>query len=157
MQVKDVMTTSVITASSDDTIERVAKMMREHDVGFVPVIESEQVMGLVTDRDLVTRGIAGGVDVTRAVREIATPKVWTVYEHDDVETLRDVMNQKRVRRMVVLSGEDRPVGVVTLGDLAHEGDPEAAMAVLETVSDPAAPKRIDRRTEARPSFATGVR
>lgn len=156
MRVKEVMTTSVVTAGAERTLKEVAEEMREHDVGFLPIVENEQVIGLVTDRDLVTRGLAAGTKANAPVREILTPTIWTVYENDAIGDLAARMSEKRVRRMIVLNGEDRPVGVVTLGDLAHHGDRETASEVLETVSDPATPKRIDSRTEALPSFATGV-
>jgi CBS domain-containing protein len=70
--------------------------------------------------------------------------------------MAELMKQKRVRRLVVLDGEERPVGVATLGDLAHHGDPQVAGSVLEAISEPAKPMRVDERTEALPAFARAV-
>jgi CBS-domain-containing membrane protein len=87
-----------------------------------------------------------------------TPKVWTIHEDDALEEAAKTMKAKRVRRLVVLDREERPVGIATLGDLAHHGETaEIGGDVLRSISEPANPQRISDRQEALPAFARVVR
>lgn len=156
MRVKEIMTGGVVTCAPATTLCEAAIRMKEHDVGFLPVVDGEKVIGLVTDRDLVTRALADSKNPDAPISDVATPRIWTIREAESIEGLSSKMKDKRVRRLVVLDAEDRPVGVVTLGDLAHHGDAGTAADVLESISAPAKPMRIDERTEALPAFARAV-
>ncbi|HMB69873.1 MAG TPA: CBS domain-containing protein [bacterium] len=151
--VKELMTGAVVTTAPEASLKDVAVLMREHDVGFVPVVGNEKVVGLITDRDLVTRGLADGLAADVRVRDIATPTVRTIHEEETLDTLADAMKAKNLRRFVVLDAEERPVGVVALGDVAHRGDAGTAGTVLKEISSPSKPMRVDERTAARPAFA----
>lgn len=156
MRIKDLMSRGIVTCEPDSPLHEVATRMKEHDVGFLPVVDNEKVVAIVTDRDLVTRALAAERGPDTAVRDVATPRKWTVEESDSIDNLANRMKDKRVRRFIVIDGEKRPVGVVTLGDLAHHGDADAAGEVLEAISAPAKPMRVDERTEALPAFARVV-
>ncbi|MEZ5065933.1 MAG: CBS domain-containing protein [bacterium] len=156
MNVKDIMSGGVVTCEADSTLDHVATCMKEHDVGLMPIVHEEKVVGVITDRDLVTRALADGGGPDKLVRDVATPRIWSIRDRTDIADLAQVMKDKRVRRLIVTDQEDRPIGVVTLGDLAHHGDAALAGSVLEAISAPAAPQRIDERTEALPAFARTV-
>lgn len=156
MTVKELMTSGVVTSEPDDSLRDVALLMREHDVGFVPIVDNEKVVGLITDRDLVTRGIADERGPDAKVRDVATPTVRTIHEDETLEGLAKAMKAKNLRRFVVLDREERPVGIVALGDMAQRGDAKAAGEVLREISAPAKPMRVDEKTAARPAFARVV-
>jgi CBS domain-containing protein len=119
MQVKDIMTTSPICCGPDDAIERVAALMREHDCGAIPVCAGNALAGVITDRDIVCRAVAGGrLAVTRPVREIMTEPVYTVHQDADVQAAIDTMEVRQVRRLPVVDDDGRVVGIVAPSDLA---------------------------------------
>jgi CBS domain-containing protein len=119
MQVKDIMTTAPLCCSPDDAIEHVAALMREHDCGVIPVCAGGELAGIVTDRDVVCRAVAGGrLATTRPVREIMSAPVHTVHQDEDVQAAIDTMEAKQVRRLPVVDDRGVVVGIVAPSDLA---------------------------------------
>jgi len=119
MRVKEVMTTSPSCCSPTDTLDRVAKLMLDHDCGAIPVREGTKLVGMITDRDIACRGVATGkTPVTVPVSAVMTKKVFTVRPDDDVETAVDMMKTKMVRRLPVVDDQDNVVGIVAPSDLA---------------------------------------
>lgn len=135
MQLQDVMTNQLEYIGQGETLMQAARMMREHDIGMLPVIEEHQVVGTLTDRDIVTRGLAEGVDPQAPVSRIMTSGMVFSYTDADVEEAAQLMEQQQIRRLVVLDRSERCVGVVSLGDLATRSHgPALAGEVLEEVS-----------------------
>jgi CBS domain-containing protein len=123
-----VMTKQPKVLESDSPVMDAARMMRDSDIGDVIVIEGGSVCGIVTDRDIVVRGIASGKDpATTRLGEICSKDVTTVSSNTPVEEVIRLMRDRAIRRLPVVDG-DRPVGVVSLGDLAVERDPSSALA-----------------------------
>jgi CBS domain-containing protein len=123
-----VMTKQPMVLESDSPVMDAARVMRDSDVGDVIVIEGGSVCGIVTDRDIVVRGIASGKDpATTRLGEICSKDVTTVSSDTPVEEAVRLMRDRAIRRLPVVDG-DRPVGVVSLGDLAVERDPSSALA-----------------------------
>ncbi len=135
--VRDVMTPAPQTVSADTLVTEVAGRMRDEDIGSLIVIEHGKVRGMITDRDLVVRVIADGGRVSEVLIEDACsdPAV-TVAPDDDVDHAAGLMRSRAVRRLPVVE-EGRPVGVVSLGDLAVAGDPASTLARISS----AAPNR----------------
>lgn len=124
---KDIMTANPVTCTSDATIQDVARLMDERDIGDVIIMDGEAISGIVTDRDIVIRGLAKGMDTSTRVVEVCTGDVITLSPQDDVTKAAEVMAKQAIRRLpVVESG--KPVGIVTLGDLAMDRDPDSALA-----------------------------
>jgi CBS domain-containing protein len=123
-----VMTKQPMVLESDLPVMDAARVMRDSDIGDVIVIEGGSVCGIVTDRDIVVRGIASGKDpATTRLGEICSKDVTTVSSDTPVEEAVRLMRDRAIRRLPVVDG-DRPVGVVSLGDLAVERDPSSALA-----------------------------
>jgi CBS domain-containing protein len=123
-----VMTKEPKVLESDSPVMDAARVMRDSDIGDVIVIEGGSVCGIVTDRDIVVRGIASGKDpATTRLGEICSKDVTTVSSNTPVEEVIRLMRDRAIRRLPVVDG-DRPVGVVSLGDLAVERDPSSALA-----------------------------
>jgi CBS domain-containing protein len=120
MQVRDVMTSKVSMVKPDALLSEVAKRMRDEDIGAVPVADGDKLIGMVTDRDIVTRGVAETSDVSRIrARDVMSPKVLYCMEDESVTDVLINMRDEQIRRLPVVNQEKRLVGVVSLGDLSQ--------------------------------------
>src|SRR3954471_105637 len=136
MKVRDIMTPNPRTAEPDTTLEEIATIMKDEDVGVVPVVENGRVIGLVTDRDIVVRCIAGGKDATECVAEdVMSEDVRTVESDADVDDAADIMGDEQIRRLPVVRN-GKLVGMLSLGDIAvkAEDEDETTAETLEEVS-----------------------
>lgn len=121
-RVSDVMTRDVRIADPDDTVQQAARVMREEDVGVLPVGEGDRLVGMVTDRDLAVRLAAEGRDPARTkVRDVMTKDVRYVFEDEEIGHVAENMADQQVRRLPVVNRSKRVVGVVSLSDVAREG------------------------------------
>ncbi len=143
MRVTEVMTRRVECVGPDATLQEAAAKMKSLDVGPLPVCDNDRLVGMVTDRDITVRATAEGEapqDV--CVRDVMTPEVIYCFEDADVKQAALLMQQKQVRRLLVLNRDKRLVGIVSLGDLVVEtGDERLAGDTLESVSEPNRPNR----------------
>ena len=145
MRVREVMTRGVECARADESIAEAAKRMQQLNVGSLPVVgENHKLAGMITDRDITVRATADGSDPSATtVRDIMTPHVTFCFEDQNLSEAARIMEEKQVRRLVVLDREQQLVGIVTLGDLAvKSADDRLSSAALEGVSYPAAPARM---------------
>ena len=143
MQLKEVMTRNVEVIGPEATLEDAASRMDALDIGPLPVCENDRLVGMITDRDITVRSTAMGEDPkTTHVRDAMSKDVLYCHEDDDVRDASRLMERKQVRRLPVLSREDRLVGIVSLGDLAvWTRDEQLSGEVLQQVSEPAEPDR----------------
>jgi CBS domain-containing protein len=143
MQLKDVMTRDVEVIHPDATLQEAARKMKALDVGPLPVCDGERVVGMLTDRDITVRATAEGRDpTTTKVREAMTPEVVYLLEDQDVEEAARLMQERQLRRLLVMGHDKHVAGIVALGDLAVEtGDERRVGQVLEAVSEPSEPER----------------
>ena len=119
MKVREIMTTNVECLGPMTNAIELSHRMKTLDVGFLPICENDRLIGTVTDRDIVIRGIAEGRDIkTCTAREIMTQEVFWCFEDDDVKDVTEKMSDKEVRRMLILNEDKRLVGVVSLGDIS---------------------------------------
>jgi CBS domain-containing protein len=127
--ISDVMTANPWTVTDQATIEEAARVMRDADIGDVIVLDPEGgLMGIVTDRDVVVRAVAKGLDTSaEAVGSICDGDVVTVTPEDSAESALDLMRDHKVRRLPVVD-DRRVVGIVTLGDLAMGLQPSSTLA-----------------------------
>jgi len=143
MQIKDVMTRDVEVIHPDATLQEAARKMQALDVGPLPVCDGERVVGMLTDRDITVRATAEGRDpTTTKVREAMTPEVVYLLEDQDTEEAARLMQERQLRRLLVMGPDRHVVGIVALGDLAVEtGDERRVGQVLEGISEPSEPER----------------
>ena len=134
MNVRDVMTSNPRTVSPGDSIQVAARIMKEEDVGVVPIVDNGRTVGIVTDRDIVIRAVAeGGSD--RAVREIATTDLVFVKPDSSTREAEKLMSERQIRRLPVVEN-GRLVGIVSLGDIAvKEGKDSRTGDTLENISE----------------------
>lgn len=135
MKVKDVMHTGVEWVSPDTPVADVAKKMREHDVGAIPVGEDDRLIGMVTDRDITIRAVAGDKDISElSAREVMTSGVVYCRDTEDVGDAIRIMESKQIRRLPVIDENKRMVGIIALGDISHSGSRDLAAEVMKAVS-----------------------
>ena len=136
MKVKDVMTGSVEFIQPNDTLKMAAQKMKERDIGFLPVYEGDELIGVLTDRDLAVRALASDMNPDAIVgRELVTSPVVYCYEDQDVEEAARLMRDNQIRRLVVLNrNTNQPAGVVSLGDLSRNVKEKTAGQTLERIS-----------------------
>lgn len=126
--VSDVMTSAPAAVGPQASVTAVARRMRDENIGTVLVTEGERLRGLVSDRDLVVRAIADGGDPNETtVAELCSDDLVTVGPDDDLADVVRAMREHAIRRVPVVDDERHAVGIVSLGDLAIERDPESAL------------------------------
>lgn len=139
MKIGEIMSHEVQIADPNDTIADAARMMALHEVGFLPVGEDDRLVGTLTDRDLVVRGLAAGYTGASKVREVMTSDVKYCFEDDEVEDITRNMGKNQLRRLPVVNRNKRLTGIFSIGD-ASQFDPEAAGDGLKNISHPGGPK-----------------
>jgi CBS domain-containing protein len=127
-QIRDVMTEDLVALPVDATVVEASREMDRRDIGDVLVVEGERLVGMLTDRDIVVRAVAQGTDPNQIrVGDVATTDIQTLSPDADLGEAVAIMRQAAVRRVPVVDG-DRPVGIVSIGDLAIEVDEGSALA-----------------------------
>jgi CBS domain-containing protein len=136
MKLKEIMTREVEVIHPNDSLQTAAQKMRDRDVGFLLVYEGNELIGVLTDRDLVVRAIADGLNAKGILgRDIMTSPLIQCFDDQTAEEAAELMHQNRVRRLVILDhGNNQVVGVVSMGDLAGTLDDKTSGKVLQGVS-----------------------
>src|SRR5574340_1090952 len=128
--VRDVMTKDVVTCQSGDSLAQAARKMRDEDIGAVLVMKERKLCGIVTDRDIAIRAVADGKDPNQVkLGEVCSQDVVSIAPDKPVDEAVKMMRDKALRRLPVVEG-DKPVGVVSLGDLAVERDGKSVLASI---------------------------
>ena len=138
IKIREIMTRDVVTIGSQASVADAAAVMRDRDVGMLPVCDGGQILGVLTDRDITVRVVAGGHDPRKVkVGQMMTPEVVFSYDHEDVLEAIEGMEQRQIRRNVVLNRRKQLVGVLSLGDVAVDiGNQTLAGEALQMVSTP---------------------
>ena len=132
--VEQIMTTNPRTVDVDDTALDAARVMRDNDIGDVIVVENGQVTGILTDRDIVVRAVAEGRDAdSTKVSEICTTGIEAMEPDASVDDALRTMREHDIRRLPVVKNR-RPVGIISLGDLAVEREPESTLADISAAA-----------------------
>ncbi len=151
--ISEIMTRDVTVVSPQDNIQRAAQMMREWNVGALPVCDGQKLIGMITDRDITIRATAGGRPPEEVrVEEVMTDEVMWCYEDQTVSEVLQQMGDSQIRRIPVVDRDKQLVGMVSLGDIAtrHAADTDDT---LEDISTPSEPNRqgTDETRLRRPS------
>ena len=136
MNVSSVMTTDVQVIDCNGTLREAAELMRRHDIGSLPVSRDQKLVGMVTDRDIVIRAIADGLDGSCEVGRVMTQELQTCNADDSVETAADRMSDLGVRRLPVVDRDGRLVGFMSLSNVASARQPAATQDMLKGTACP---------------------
>jgi len=138
MKARDIMTRNPEVATPSTSIADVAQMMRDLDVGIVPVADGDRLLGVITDRDITIRVTAAGLNpYDTSVQAFVSPNPVTVQPDDDVDKVRQLMADKQIRRVLVTEG-DQLAGVISIGDVAVKGNSSDKKVgdALQEISEP---------------------
>lgn len=139
MKVSEVMTTGVEVVGPEDSLRAAAEKMKRLDVGPLPVCDGRRVLGMVTDRDIVVRGVAEGLSHDAPVSKVMTPQVEWIFMDQDVTVAAKRMRDEQIRRLIVLDNDKKLVGMLSLGDLSHDAEATLTSRTLEQISEPSGP------------------
>jgi CBS domain-containing protein len=139
-KVAEVMTRNPETISPSEPVRKAAEMMDRLNVGALPVCDGNRLTGMVTDRDIVVRAVAAGMESSCAVQDVLSAPVQWCCEDDDVSEVQAKMADTQIRRLPVVDSEKRLVGILSLGDLATSAD-GGISSTLGAVSAPSQPDR----------------
>lgn len=135
MKVKDIMHVGANWISPSATIPEIARLMREQDIGSLPVGENDRLIGMVTDRDIVCRGLINGRDPrTLTARDVMSEGIFCCRDDEDVCDAARKMELKQVRRLPVIDRNRRMVGILSLGDVSNACDQELSGELLQAIS-----------------------
>lgn len=135
-KLNEIMTREVIIIHSHDTLQTAAKKMRDYDIGFLPVYDGDKLVGVLSDRDIVIRALADGIDPkTKLSMALVTSPVIYCFDDQSIDDATDLMHDNQIRRLVILDrGKKQLVGVISLGDLALRVGDKMSGEVLQGVS-----------------------
>jgi CBS domain-containing protein len=135
MKVKRAMHKGVVWVSPDTSLLEIAQKMQEQDIGAVPVGENDKLIGIVTDRDIVCRGVVRGTDLSKmTARDVMTKGITYCNEDHDLEEALEVMEKNKIRRLPVINENKRMVGILSLGDISHAATRELTVEMVKAVS-----------------------
>jgi CBS domain-containing protein len=135
--VRDFMTTNPECVSERDSIRDAARIMKDQDTGVVPVLDGKKIIGLITDRDIVVRGIAEGKNLDDVlVNELMTRQIRSVREDAPVNEVLDLMASAEIRRVPVVNGNQELVGIVSIGDISTKTNQDGKVGkTIEEISE----------------------
>ena len=139
MRVQEIMTSNPACCTPNTSLQEVAQMMVDCDCGAIPVVdssESKRPVGIVTDRDIVTRVVAKGGDCSKTVEVAMTPDLVTVKEDADLNEAEDLMKRHQLRRILVVDDSGACCGILAQADIARHGNDEETGELLEEISEP---------------------
>jgi CBS domain-containing protein len=136
MKVSECMTHDVRIVDPAETLQGAARAMADIDAGFLPVAKDDRLIGIVTDRDIAIRAVAIGREPTAKIRDVMTSEVRYCFIDDDIDDVLENMAELQVRRLPVVDRDKRLVGVVSISDLACNGEAARAGEALSDIARP---------------------
>ena len=144
MKISELMTRNPCTVTPDTPVSEAARLMKEEDIGIVPVVERVggaetrgRLIGVITDRDIAVRHVAEGRAIDAPVRDVMSGGVKTASPHDSVDAVMELMGREQIRRIPVVDERGGLVGVVSQADLARKAsDPAKVEKTVEQISQP---------------------
>jgi CBS domain-containing protein len=135
IKVKELMHAGVEASAPETPITSIAKKMKEKDIGAIPITDKDQLVGMVTDRDITVRALANGQDISAmTAKDVMTKNVASCQETDTAQAAARVMRERQIRRLPVLNAQRKVVGMVSLGDLTHVVSEELSGKLIKAVS-----------------------
>ncbi len=136
MKVREAMTSEVQLCTPDDSLKDAAEAMMALNVGLLPVTDNDQLIGMITDRDIAVRGVARGRGPDAKVREVMTQDVKYCFDDQDLDEVAQNMGEIQVRRLPVVNKDKQLVGILALADIALSEPGEGASEALQQISQP---------------------
>ncbi|KAB2912421.1 MAG: CBS domain-containing protein [Hyphomicrobiaceae bacterium] len=139
MKVKQAMHSGAQWVEPGTPLTELARLMREHNIGAIPIGENDRLVGMVTDRDIVCRGLAAGLDLSSATaRDVMSKGIYYCRDTQDVADAARTMEQKKVRRLPVIDQDKRLIGILSVGDISRTGERALCGEIVQAVAARAA-------------------
>jgi CBS domain-containing protein len=140
MKCEEVMTKKVVCCFPDDDVNKAARIMKQSDIGAIPVVDDDEnrlLMGIITDRDLAIRVVGGSGDAkSMKVNDVMTKKLVTCHAFDEVQRVLDLMADNQLRRIPVVDNDSRVIGIIAQADIATRlNQPEKTAEVVKDISE----------------------
>ncbi|HHT88519.1 MAG TPA: CBS domain-containing protein [Clostridiales bacterium] len=136
MKIRDIMTKDIATLRSDDSIEKAARLMKQYDVGSIPVCTGDKIIGIITDRDIAVRSVAPGQVDNQRVGDVMSTDLVIGNPDMDVQDAASIMSDRQIRRLPIVENNSL-VGIVSLGDISLEPTAgSSAQEALKNISEP---------------------
>jgi len=143
MKVSEIMSSPLETISSEATITNAAEKMKSFDIGVLPVMKEDEVVGIITDRDIVIRIIAESLDPQRTqVKKAMSTNIWSCSEDMELEEAVKLMEDKQVHRLLVLGEDGAVTGILSIGDIARKTEENEDHLVHEVIEKICVPARF---------------
>ena len=153
--VRDIMTKDVQTVTPETTLREATQILKNRDIGSVPVVEGRKVVGVITDRDIAIRGVAEGLDpASTKASEAMSKEVVAVQETDDLQEAERIMHDQQIRRLPVINEQNELVGYLAMAKVARTESPAQTGKVIQGVSQPSKPAPMES-TGAKKGSKTG--
>ncbi|WP_300297446.1 CBS domain-containing protein [Ferrovibrio sp.] len=136
MRVSEIMSRDVLIASPQQSIAEAAQAMAANDIGSLPVGENDELVGMITDRDIAIRGVGKGCAPDTPIRDVMTRDIKYCFEDEELAHVTKNMGDIQVRRLPVLNRDKRLVGIVSLGDIALDAHPRHTVDMVRKISEP---------------------
>jgi CBS domain-containing protein len=139
MKVKQAMHAGAQWVEPGTSLTELARLMREHNIGAIPIGENDRLVGMVTDRDIVCRGLAAGLDLTKATaRDVMSKGIFYCRDTQEVADAARMMEHRKVRRLPVIGEDKRLVGVLSVGDISRTSERTLCGEIVQAVAARAA-------------------
>ena len=136
MKVRDAMHEGATWSGPETSVQDLARTMRDEDIGAIPIVENDRLIGMVTDRDIVVKGLADGLDMSSlTARDVMTGPILYCRADQSVEDAVRLMEEHEIRRLPVIDENKRMVGILALGDISSHGGRELSGEVLQAVAE----------------------
>lgn len=122
MKAKDIQSRNLIIVEEDTSIWQVAQLMKEKDVGFIPISNRNKITGVITDRDLVCNAIANKCDLEKPIKDYMTKKVICVEEEDNIAKILNTMRKNKIKRVMVQNNDKKLVGIISFSDILNNNE-----------------------------------
>jgi CBS domain-containing protein len=135
MKVKQAMHAGAQWVEPGTPLLELARMMRDHNIGAIPIGENDRLIGMVTDRDLVCRGLAAGIDLAKATaRDVMSKGIFYCRDTQEVSDAAHTMEQNKVRRLPVINTDKRLVGIISIGDISRTGERALCGVIMQAAA-----------------------
>jgi CBS domain-containing protein len=138
MKISEIMTSTVRSLQPESSVQEAAQLMKDYEIGALPICDNGRIVGIVTDRDITIRGVAAGLDAGKTpIRRVMSTNVAYCFDNDDVDDVVRIMEAQQVRRLPILNASLQLAGIVTLGDVAvRTKNSDIAGETLQQISLP---------------------
>lgn len=119
MEIKDVMSKNLVIGKNTDSIKKISELMKEHDIGFVPICKGQKIIGVITDRDIVVRALTTCAKCSSKIESYISPNVISCNIDDSIDTVLKVMKESKIKRVLITELE-KIVGIVSISDIINE-------------------------------------